>query len=73
MAKAPEPDPEPAAPQKGYEYEVKSGDTIHAIVAAYQANGVKVSVNQVLKANPGLNPNKLRRGQKVFIPDPNAK
>jgi len=37
---------------KGYEYIVKSGDTIAAIVAAYQQSGVKVTVNQVLKANP---------------------
>ncbi|MCU0247950.1 MAG: LysM peptidoglycan-binding domain-containing protein, partial [Bryobacter sp.] len=46
----------PSGPRKGYEYEVKPGDTIGAIVAAYQQSGVKVTVQQVLKANPNLNP-----------------
>ncbi len=62
----------PAGPRKGYEYEVKSGDTIGAIVAAYQQSGVKVTVQDVLKANPNLNPNRLPVGKKVFIPDPKA-
>lgn len=62
----------PATPQKGYEYVVKSGDTVAAIVAAYQQSGVKVSVSQVMKANPGLNANRLKVGQKVFIPDATA-
>lgn len=61
-----------AGPRKGYEYEVKQGDTIGAIVSAYQQSGVKVTVQQVLKANPNLNPNRLPVGKKVFIPDPNA-
>lgn len=74
-AKAVEAEPAPISggAQKGYEYEVKSGDTISTIVAAYQANGVKVTVPQVIKANPGVNPNKMRKGQKIFIPDPAAK
>lgn len=59
-------------PQKGYEYVVKSGDTISAIVAAYQQSGVKVTVDQVLKANSKLDPKRLGVGQKVFIPDPSA-
>ncbi len=74
--KRPEPQPSaetpPAGPRKGYEYEIKPGDTIAAIVAAYQQSGVKVTVQQVLKANPNLNPNRLTVGKKVFIPDPNA-
>jgi hypothetical protein len=66
-------EPAPAAgPRKGYEYEIKSGDTIGAIVAAYQQSGVKVTVQQVLKANPTLNANRLTVGKKIFIPDPNA-
>ena len=40
---------------------------------AYRANGVKVTVAEVLKANPGLNPNKLRVRQKIYIPDPSLK
>ncbi len=65
-------DPAPI-PEKGYEYEVKEGDTVAAIVAGYREKGVKTSVDQVLKANPALKPNKLKKGQKIFIPDPNLK
>lgn len=62
-----------ATPQKGYEYVVKSGDTLAAIAKAYSEQGVKVTVSQILKANPGLDANKLYVGKKIFIPDPNAK
>ncbi len=63
----------PATPQKGYEYVVKAGDTIGLIAKAYREQGVKVTTTQILKANPGLDANKLYVGKKVFIPDPNAK
>ena len=63
----------PATPQKGYEYVVKAGDTIGLIAKAYRDQGVKVTTTQILKANPGLDANKLYVGKKVFIPDPNAK
>lgn len=62
--------PPPVVPQNCYEYVIKQDDTISAIVVAYQQSGVKVTVSQVLKANPGVNPNRLRPGQKLFIPDP---
>ena len=65
--------PAPATPQKGYEYTVKSGDTIGLIAKAYREQGVKVTTTQILKANPGLDATKLYVGKKVFIPDPNAK
>jgi LysM repeat protein len=29
-----------------------------------------VTTDQILKANPGLNPNSLKVGQKIFIPAP---
>jgi len=59
-------------PQRGYEYVVKSGDTISAIVAAYQQSGVKVTVDQVLKANPKVDPKRIPVGKTIFIPDPAA-
>lgn len=62
-----------SAPQKGYYYEIKAGDNLSAIAKAYRDQGVKVTVAQIQAANPGLNPNTMRVGQKVFIPDPNAK
>ena len=70
----PEPAPDPTAeaapvPKNGYTYVVKAGDTLEAIVKAYGQNGVKVTVDQVLKANPKLKPNAMSVKQKIFIPD----
>jgi LysM repeat protein len=65
--------PTPGAKQNGYYYPIASGDTISAIAKAYRAQGVKVTSAQILAANPGLNPNSLIVGKKIFIPDPNAK
>jgi len=60
----------PATPENGYEYVIKSGDTLSAIVAEYNKQGVKVTTDQVLKANPGLKAESLKVNQKVFIPAP---
>lgn len=57
-------------PQNGYEYTIAPGNNLTAIVKAYRAQGVNVTVDQILKANPGLNPNKLIVGKKIFIPAP---
>ena len=56
--------------EKGFEHTIASGDRISTIAQAYRDKGVKVSTEQILKANPGLNPDKLRVGQKIFIPTP---
>jgi len=60
----------PATPEKGFEYVVQTGDTISVIAQAYNEKGIKVTVNQILKANPGLVPEKIQVGQKIFIPAP---
>ncbi len=65
--------PPPGGPENGHYYQVKEGDRLSDIVKAYRAQGVKVTTPQVLKANPGLDPNKLYVGKKIFIPDPAAK
>jgi septal ring factor EnvC (AmiA/AmiB activator) len=65
--------PTSGAKQNGYYYPIASGDTISAIAKAYRAQGVKVTSAQILAANPGLNPNSLIVGKKIFIPDANAK
>lgn len=63
-------------PQKGFEHTVQSGETISAIIAAYneqlKAEGGKnrITLNSVLKANPKLNPRSIQIGQILFIPDP---
>lgn len=67
------PAPSPGSKQKGYDYTIAAGDTISAVAKAYAAQGVKVSVDQIMAANPGLDAKKLFVGQKIFVPDPNAK
>jgi LysM repeat protein len=52
------------------EYVVQSGDTLAAIVKAYRDKGVKVTLSQVLAANPGLKPESMKVGQKIIIPAP---
>jgi TolA-binding protein len=54
--------------QNGYEYKIESGNTLAAIVKAYRAKGVKVTVDQVLKANPGLDPKHMIVGKTIVIP-----
>ncbi len=62
--------PGPDGQQNGYEYTIAPGNTLSAIAKAYRAQGVKVSVEDIIKANPGLNPNSLIVGKKIFIPAP---
>jgi len=60
-------------PQSGHPYIIASGDTLAAIAKAYREKGVKVTVKDIEAANPGLSPDKLYVGKKIFIPDPAAK
>jgi LysM repeat protein len=64
------PNPGADSPQKGYDYVVHNGDTLSAIVKAYRDQGIKVTTDQILKANPGLDPKTMKVGQKLFIPTP---
>ena len=57
-------------PQKGFEYTVQKDDNLSTISALYRTQGIKVTVNDILKANPGLVPEKMHIGQKIFIPQP---
>jgi Tfp pilus assembly protein FimV len=80
--KAPPPapaNPPPAAPrktttsakeEKGYEYIVQSGDTLTRIVKEYRDAGIKVSQKAIEEANPGVDWNRLKIGQKIWIPAP---
>lgn len=58
--------------QKVFEYEVQKGDTLSLIIAAYREKNIKVTMDQVLKANPGLKATNLRVGQKIYIPAPKS-
>ncbi len=62
-------------PDKGYECVVEDKDTVSGIISRYNTEFKKqgkkgVSLQQVLDANPGLVPAKLKVGQKIFIPMP---
>ena len=57
-------------PEKGYEYIVKADDRLVTIAKAYNDQGVKVTVKQIIDANPGLKAENLKIGQKIFIPQP---
>ena len=63
-------DTKAAADEKGFEYVIKSGDTLSKIVEAYKEQNVKITADQIRKANPGLVPEKMKVGQKIFIPAP---
>jgi TolA-binding protein len=56
---------------EGYEHVVKSGETLMAVIQAYnKEQGLKLTLDQVLKhpLNANLKPEKMRVGQKIFIP-----
>ena len=56
--------------ENGYWHVVDKDETLSLIIQAYRQKGVKVTRKVVEEANPTMNPNRLLRGQKVFIPDP---
>ena len=60
----------PGGPQNGYNYQIQDGNTLSKIAKAYQAKGIKVTVKQILDANPGLDPKNLIVGKTIFIPAP---
>ena len=56
--------------RSGYEYSIQRNDNLSIIAKAYRDQGIKVTTDQILKANPGLDPKNLKVGQKIFIPAP---
>jgi len=50
------------------EHKVEPGETLSAIVTAYRNKGVKITLSQVLAANPGLKPENMKVGQTIIIP-----
>lgn len=52
----------PACPEGNY-YTIKSGDNFYAIARRY-----RVSLDDLLEANPGVDPDRLRPGQVICIP-----
>jgi len=68
--KPPPVEPASNVSDKGFEYTIRSGDTLSTIVSAYRDKDIRVSVDQILAANPGLDPAKMKIGQTIFIPKP---
>ncbi len=60
----------PGGKESGYEYKVVAGDTFLIIAKKYSDEGIKVTAEQIQKANPGVDSKKLKLGQKIFIPAP---
>jgi TolA-binding protein len=58
--------------EKGIEYVIKSGDTLSGIVTACRGQNLKVTQKLLMEANPDVNWNRLKVGQKIFIPLPNS-
>ena len=46
-------------------YQVKAGDVLWSLAQRF-----RTSVEQILQANPGMDPNRLRIGQNLVIPSP---
>ncbi len=64
---------EPAAnlPKDALEHTISPGDTLLAIALAYsKETGRKITTDLILKANPGLKPERLIPGNKILIPMP---
>jgi len=61
-----------SADKPGFEYVVLPGDTLGKIVKGCREKNVIVTTDQILKANPGLVAEKLKVGQKIFIPGPQS-
>ena len=53
----------PLSKNRKGEYKIKSGDTIAKIAPKYN-----VSVQDILSANPNVNPSRLMIGQEIVIP-----
>jgi LysM repeat protein len=71
---APAPAPKPTQTTSGtdeaFVYEVQKGDTLGGIVQAYRQQNVKVTTKAIREANPKVNCDVLRVGQKLLIPKP---
>ena len=56
--------------QKGFEYVIQPDDNLGKIVKAYREKNIKVTVDQILKANPSLDEYHMSVGKKIWIPAP---
>lgn len=55
-------------PCPGKLYTIHAGDTLFGILRTVNASGAGITIQDVVEANPGLNPDKLRTGNAIRIP-----
>ena len=56
--------------EEGFEYIVQKDDILDKIIARYREEKIMVTRKAVMDANPTVDWNRLRIGQKIFIPKP---
>ena len=66
----PRTNPNPGGKQVGWDYTIRTNDTLAGILVKLRKQGINVSQKQVEQANEGVNWNKLKIGQIIFIPQP---
>jgi hypothetical protein len=66
----PRANPGRTTPEEGFEYIVQKDDRLDVIVKRYRDEKIMVTSKSIMDANPTVNWNKLRIGQKIFIPKP---
>lgn len=64
--------PVPPTPvsEEGFTHVIKDGETVSSIIGAFRAQGVKTTLSDVQRGNPGVNLNRVKVGQEIFIPKP---
>lgn len=55
-------------PEGYYTYTIKAGDTLAKVAMMFQNKVPGITWHDILRANPGINPNRLRIGQTIKIP-----
>ncbi len=63
----PVPSPVESAGIRGYEYAVRVGDSLASIARGFTTAGVPVTAESILLANPEIDPERIRVGQKILI------
>lgn len=58
-----------APPKSTNEYFIRNGDTLSRIVSTFREQGSSVTQQEMREANPGVQWNRLRIGQRIVIPE----
>lgn len=61
--------PSPAPPKNTTEYFIQAGDTLSRLVSTIREQGRPMTLKTLQEANPGVQWNRLRIGQRIVIPE----